>query len=123
MKTLASLTFTLFLTITAASAGEGKFYSQLIHDTDAAFVLRLPANRFIKITNFTQSVALPSEASGAVYVFQGATGLPGTAAVYANLPGTTREVHEDVYVAGPAVVYVPPLSGAVLLFSYLLGNN
>lgn len=123
MKKLASIILTLFLTIAAASAGEGKFYSQVIHETDAAFVLRLPANKFIKITNFTQSADLPSDVVGSVHVYQGATGLPGTTALYSTLPGTTREVHEDIYIAGPAVVYVPTLPGAVLLLSYLLGNN
>lgn len=127
MKKLASILLTLLITITSLSASEGKFYSQVIHDSDDAFVLRLPPNKFIKITNFTQSTAIQitpgNFATAAVYVYQGAPGLAGTAAVYSNLPGTTREVHEDIYVAGPAVVYVPPLSGAVLLLSYLLGNN
>lgn len=126
MKTLASLTFTLFLTIAAASAGEGKFYSHVIHATDEAFVLHLPANKFIKITNFTHSGTSTDPdnfPTGAVHVYQGANGLPGTTALYSTLPSTTREVHEDVYIAGPAIVYVPALPGATLLFSYLLGNN
>jgi hypothetical protein len=105
MKKLTSIILvSLFLTIAAASAGEGKFYSQVIHDTDAAFSLRLPPNKFIKITNFTQSTTVEVSPGNFVTGYQGAPGLPGTAAVYSTLPGTTREVHEDVYVAGPAVI-------------------
>lgn len=125
-KQIASIILTLFIPIAAASAGEGKFYSQVIHGTDPAFVLHLPANKFIKITNFTHtgtSTDPTNFPTGAVNVYQGANGLPGTTALYSSLPSTSREVHEDVYIAGPAIVYVPALPGAVLLFSYLLGNN
>ena len=127
MKNIASFIVTLLITVTSLCAGDGKFYSQVIHETDGAFALRLPSNKFIKITNFTQSGSVETEPGvftvGAVYVYQGAPGLPGITALTAGLPSSNRVLHEDVYIAGPVIVYVPPVAGATLLLSYLLGNN
>jgi hypothetical protein len=124
MKKLASIVSLFVLSITVALAGEGKFFSQVIHDTDQPFRLSLPANKAMKVLNFIQSgVPGPVINLGAIAVYQGTPGLSGIFVLQADFSSNNHVVHEDVFIAGPAVVYISPIAGETLFLSYLLANN
>jgi hypothetical protein len=105
----------------SALGNSGKFFSRVIHSSDQAFTINLPAKQFLFITNFVQD---GGDTAGAVTVYQGAAGLPGINVLIASPSGsTTHEVHEDTYIGGPVVVTIAPVSDGTLFISYLLGNN
>ena len=115
------LTIIIALTVVSVFGNSGKFYSRVIHSSDQAFTINLPAKQFLFITNFVQD---GGEMPGAVTVYQAATGLRGINILIAARSGaTTHETHEDTYIAGPVVVTIAPVSNGTLFISYLLGNN
>ena len=122
MKKLMLPLAVLFLSATAAFSGEGKFYSQVIHSTDQPFSFVIPANRYMKISNFTHSGNQMTQV-GRIVVFQGLQGLPGIEVMQSDLSANSHIAHEDVYIAGPIVIYIQPLPSETLFLSYLLGSQ
>jgi hypothetical protein len=134
MKTLSYIIAALLVSVSPLSAGGGHVYTLLIHDSDQAFNVTIQRNEYMKVLNFTQSggttpVFDPSTGGfvvtyGAIVLYQGANGLPGATILNAVALSTSTQVpHEDTYIAGPAVVYIAPVSGAVLALSYFRGSN
>jgi hypothetical protein len=118
----------LFILAATAFAKDGTFVTRVIHDSDPAFNVLIPSNKFMLITNFIgqTTTQVPGGAvinAGEVIVYQGAAGLPGAVVLESSPTTTTHENHEDVYIAGPAVVYVSPVKGVTLVLTYLRGNN
>jgi hypothetical protein len=128
MKTLA-----LFIILSAASlfANDGQFVSKIIHETDSPVQINLSVHQWMKVSNFVQSgtapgfvpTGQPGQDIGAVQLFQGAAGLTGIVALNASFATTTHAEHEDVFIAGPTVVFIAPVAGATLFFSYLIGKQ
>jgi hypothetical protein len=127
MNPLLSTLF-LILSSTLAFAGDGNFVTQVIHESDPPFSIVVPSNKFLRITNFIQEGQTlqgnpPMEVNGEIFVFQGLQGLSGARVLYSERAGTTHQVHEDVYLAGPIVLYVAPVPNLTLVLSYLRGSN
>jgi hypothetical protein len=122
MKKLMLPLAALVLSATAALAGDGKFYSRVIHSTDQPYSFTIPASRFMKVLNFTHSGDQNTQA-GRIIIFQGATGLPGIEVMQSDLSANSHVPHEDVYIAGPIVIYIQPLQSETLFLSYLWGSQ
>jgi hypothetical protein len=119
-------TLFLILSSTLAFAGDGNFVTQVIHESDPVFSVYVPGNRFFRIINFIQegqNGTPPTEINGEVIVFKGAQGLSGARVLYSSQAETTHQLHEDVYLAGPIIVYVAPVPHLTLVLSYLRGSN
>jgi hypothetical protein len=129
------LLLTLGIVIAFASSGfagsnDGRFFTKIIHESDNAYTFTLSTRSWLKITNFIQeggtaTVFDPSSGMfipptiGAVVVYQGPAGLkPVTVAT----AGGANSVHE-VFISGPVVVTIAPVSGATLYLTWLAGNN
>ena len=122
MKKLTCIIALLVLANSAILAAEAIVVSKVIHAEDSALHFRLSAKQWIKITNFTQTGGDPNTV-GIVAVFQGSADLPGANVLVATQSTSTKVEHEDVFIAGPTVVYVAPVPGATLFISYLRGSN
>lgn len=111
MKTLITTLAVLTLTFTTVIAKEGTFTSVIIPDGGAPVQINLSAHQWLKITNFTQNPvndANPTNSAGIAV-------LKGDAALWVSFASDprTHDPHEDVFVAGPAMVFVaPPDKGA-----------
>ena len=124
-------TFTLrffvaaFFFATAAVDFATPFKSKIITGNDSALVITVPDEHFLKITNFSQDGGTDR---GAVHVtLEGDTGNSGPAKVLSATrvdlsTGTNSqnfpEVNNRVIIAGPAVVRIPPITGATLFITY-----
>src|SRR5438046_1761179 len=96
--------------------------------TTSQLTITVPEDRFLKITNFTQeggtdrgvvSVNLSGDAGGTANVLT-ATRIDFSTGINSqNFP----EIDNAVFIAGPAEVTVPPVSGATLLITYKKGAN
>ena len=99
----------------------GGFQSKII--TSSPLTITVPEDRFLKITNFTQEggtdrgvalVNLSGDAAGTANVLT-ATRIDFSTGINSqNFP----EIGNQVIIAGPAAVKVPPVAGATLLISY-----
>ena len=99
----------------------GGFQSKII--TTAPLTIPVPEDRFLRITNFTQEggtdrgvvgVTLSGDTGGTANVLT-ATRIDFSTGINSqNLP----EIGNQVIIAGPAEVTVPPVAGATLLISY-----
>jgi hypothetical protein len=119
MKNLLCSLAILTLSLPSLLAREGAFSSVIIRETDKPFQLTLTSRQWIKITNFTQN--LKPETPAAVAVYQG-TG-DGLWVLVADQPTTTHVAHDDVFIAGPAIVSVPAIPGATVFLTYLRGSD
>ena len=110
-----------FFLLNAGFVFAGEFQSKII--TSSPLTINVPEDRFLKITNFTQEggtergvvrVNLSGDASGAANVLT-ATRIDFSTGINSqNFP----EIGNQVTIAGPAAVKVPPVAGATLLISY-----
>jgi hypothetical protein len=110
-----------FFLLNAGFVFAGGFQSKVI--TTSPFTITVPEDRFLKITNFTQEggtdrgvvrVNLSGDAGGTANVLS-ATRIDFSTGINSqNFP----EVGNQVIIAGPAAVNVPPVAGATLLISY-----
>ena len=99
----------------------GGFQSKIV--TTAPLTITVPEDRFLRITNFTQEggtdrgvvgVTLSGDTGGTANVLT-ATRIDFSTGINSqNLP----EIGNQVIIAGPAEVTVPPVAGATLLISY-----
>jgi hypothetical protein len=117
------LAFTLFAAATLAVANP--FKSKIIIGTDSTFVIAVPNDHFLKITNFTQvggtdrgvvevTLSGDTENVGTVNILTATRIDLSTGANSQNFP----EIASRVVVAGPATVSVRPVTGATLFISY-----
>jgi hypothetical protein len=113
----------LLVSLSSAFAGDGKYYSRIIHDSDAAMQVTVPSGLYMKITTFTQSGGFGGNQIGGVTVYRGASGGPDGATVLLANSAPTGASSEGVIVAGPTTVYVAPIPNATLFISFLLGRN
>ena len=114
-----------FLLNTGFVFGAG-FKSKIV--TTSSLTITVPEDRFLKITNFTQEggtdrgvvgVSLSGDAGGTANVLT-ATRIDFSTGINSqNFP----EVGNQVIIAGPAEVTVPPVAGATLLISYKKERN
>jgi hypothetical protein len=102
------------------------FQSKII--TSSPLTIPVPEDRFLKITNFTQEggtdrgvvrVNLSGDAAGPANVLTAIRIDFSTGINSQNFP----EIGNQVIIAGPAAVTVPPVEGATLLISYVKGRN
>ncbi len=110
-----------FFLLHAGFVFAGGFKSKII--TTSPLTITVPEDRFLKITNFTQEggtdrgvvgVTLSGDAGGTANVLT-ATRIDFSTGINSqNFP----EIGNQVIVAGPAEVTVPPVAGATLLISY-----
>src|SRR5437868_8901804 len=125
MKTLAVRSVIAFIMLAAASfAFANPFKSKIITSGSSALVITVPADHFLKITNFSQeggtdrgvvSVTLSGdENSGNTKVLTATRIDFSTGANSHNFP----EIGNRTIIAGPAEVRVAPVSGATLFISY-----
>jgi len=105
---------------------EGEFKSKII--TSSQLTIPVPEDRFLKIVNFTQEGGTDR---GVVRV-----PLSGNAGGIANVLTATRidsstginsqdfpEIGNQVIIAGPTEVKIPPVAGATFLITYQKGSN
>jgi hypothetical protein len=111
---------TLLITYRKES-NEGGFKSKII--TTSMLTIPVPEDRFLKITNFTQEggtdhavvrVPLSGHAGGIANVLT-ATRIDSSTGINSqNFP----EIGNQVVIAGPTEVKIPPVTGATLLITY-----
>ena len=110
-----------FFLLNAGFLFAGGFQSKIV--TSSSLTITVPEDRFIKITNFTQEggtdrgvvgVNLNGDAAGTANVLTAIRIDFSTGINSQNLP----EIGNQVIIAGPAAVTVPPVTGATLLISY-----
>src|ERR1041385_2001507 len=104
----------------------GGFKSKII--TNSMLTIPVPEDRFLKITNFTQEggtdhavvrVPLSGHAGGIANVLT-ATRIDSSTGINSqNFP----EIGNQVVIAGPTEVKVPPVAGATLFITYQKGSN
>ena len=126
MKKFVVTVFVFAVSTGFLPAKEGSFISKVIHESDQPLRIELSKRQFIKISNFTQArndPALEITAIGTVAVFQGAASLAGINVLTAAAPSTTHNPHEDVFIGGPAIVYIGPVTGSTLFITYLRGSD
>ena len=121
MKKLMLPLVVLFLSATTALSGDQRWYSNVIHSTDQPFSFVISGNQYMKISNFTHSGN--GSQVGRILVFQGLQGLPGIEVMQSDSSATGHIEHEDVYIAGPTVIYIQPLSSETLFLTYLWGTQ
>jgi hypothetical protein len=110
-----------FFLLNAGFVFAGGFQSKII--TSSPLTITVPEDRFLKISNFTQEggtergvvrVNLSGDAGGAANVLT-ATRIDFSTGINSqNFP----EIGNQVIIAGPAAVKVPPVAGATLLISF-----
>jgi hypothetical protein len=126
MKMLTARFFVAALFFAAAAvAFANPFKSKIITGNDSTLVIEVPDDHFLKITNFTQDGGVDR---GAVHVtLQGDTENGGTTKVLTatridfstgSNSQSAPEISNRVIIAGPAVVRVPPVTGATLFITY-----
>ena len=101
------------------------FKSKII--TTSQLTITVPEDRFLKITNFTQEggtdrgvVRVPLSGAGGTANVLTATRIDFNTGISSqNFP----EIGNQVIIAGPTEVKVPPLAGATLLITYQKGSN
>jgi len=104
--------------------GQG-FKSKII--TNSQLTITVPEDQFLKITNFTQEggtdhavVRVPLNGAGGIANVLTATRIDFSTGInYQNFP----EIGNEVVIAGPTDVKVPPVAGATLLITYQKGTN
>src|SRR5437870_9185472 len=121
IKMHLSRSLVAFFLLNAGFVFAGGFKSNII--TTSQLTIPVPEDRFLKITNFTQeggtdrgvvSVNLSGDAGGTANVLT-ATRIDFSTGINSqNFP----EIGNQVIIAGPAAVRVPPVVGATLLISY-----
>ena len=106
MKTLITTLAVLTLSFTTVIAKEGAFTSVIIPDGGNSVQINLTAHQWIKITNFTQVPVDDGTATNAA----GVAVIKGDAALWVSFATDPRAhaPHEDVFIAGPAIVIVAP---------------
>ena len=125
MKTLTARYLVALVLFTAAGVAFGNpFKSKIITGTDPTLVITVPDEHFLKITNFTQQggtergavhVTLSDSENGGTTKILTATRIDlSTGTNSQNFPETGNQVT----VAGPATVRVPPITGATLFITY-----
>jgi hypothetical protein len=99
----------------------GEFQSKVI--TTSPLTITVPEDRFVRITNFTQEggtdrgvarVNLSGDADGTANVLTATRIDLSTGINSQNFP----EIGNEIIIAGPAAVRVPPVAGATLLIAY-----
>ena len=113
----------------AAVAFANPFKSKIITGTDSTFVITVPDEHFLKITNFSQDggtdrgavhVTLSDSENGGTTKILTATRIDlSTGLNSQNFPETINRV----IIAGPATVRVPPITGATLFITYRKESN
>jgi hypothetical protein len=121
IKMYLSRSLVAFFLLNAGFVFAGEFKSSVI--TTSPLTITVPEDRFLRITNFTQEggtdrgvarVTLGGDADGTANVLA-ATRIDFSTGINSqNLP----EIGNEIIIAGPAEVRVPPVSGATLLISY-----
>lgn len=111
MKTPLSIIAFLVISITSLAAGDTKYFSKFVSETDAPLRLEVPANFYMDITDFRQSQV--QGVIGSVVASKGA----------ANVSVLVANSDKRAVLAGPIVVTVNPVPGATLFITYLLGRN
>ena len=115
-----------FFLLNAGFVFAGGFKSKII--TTSLLTITVPQDRFLKITNFTQEggtdrgvvgVTLSGDAGGAANVLTATRIDLSTGINSQNLP----EIGNQVIIAGPTEVKIPPVAGATLLITYQKGAN
>ena len=111
----------VFFLLNAGVVFAGAFQSKVI--TTSPLTITVPEDRFVRITNFTQEggtergvarVTLSGDDGGTANVLA-ATRIDFSTGINSqNFP----EIGNEVIIAGPAAVRVPPIAGATLLISY-----
>src|ERR1044071_3002292 len=111
----------VFFLLNAGVIFAGEFQSKVI--TTSPLTIAVPEDRFLRITNFTQEggtdrgvarVNLSGDADGVANVLT-ATRIDFSTGINSqNFP----EIGNEIIIAGPAAVRVPPVAGATLLISY-----
>jgi hypothetical protein len=104
---------------------EEGFKSKII--TTSQLTITVPEDRFLKITNFTQEggadhgvVRVPLNGAGGTANVLTATRIDFSTGINSqNFP----EINNQVIIAGPTDVKVPPVAGATLLITYQKGSN
>jgi hypothetical protein len=104
---------------------EEGFKSKVI--TTSQLTITVPEDRFLKITNFTQQggtdhgvVRVPLSGAGGTANVLNATRIDSSTGINSqNFP----EIGNQVIIAGPTEVKVPPVAGATLLITYQKGSN
>ena len=115
--TLAALTFSF----ATGFAKESRLFSTIIPDGGDSLTLTLSGRQWLKVTNFVQNDTSMVQAEPAgIAVFKGDTGLW---VLFATNPNQ-HAPHDDVFIAGPATVVVPPpKNGATVFLSYQRGAD
>jgi hypothetical protein len=121
IKMHLSRSLVVFFLLNAGVIFAGEFQSKVI--TTSPLTITVPEDRFLRITNFTQEggtdrgvarVNLSGDADGAANVLA-ATRIDFSTGINSqNFP----EIGNEIIIAGPAAVRVPPVAGATLLISY-----
>jgi hypothetical protein len=121
IKNHFSRSLVAFFLLNAGFVFAGGFKSKII--TASPLTITVPEDRFLRITNFTQDggtdrgvvgVTLSGDAGGTASVLT-ATRIDFSTGINSqNFP----EIGNQVTIAGPAAVRVPPVAGATLLISY-----
>src|SRR5262249_11726995 len=104
---------------------EQGFKSKII--TTSQLTITVPENRFLKITNFTQEggtdrgvVRVPLNGIGGTGKILYATRIDSSTGINSkNFP----EIGNQVIIAGPTEVKIPPVAGATLFITYQKGSN
>jgi len=104
---------------------EEGFKSKII--TTSQLTITVPEDRFLKITNFTQEggtdravVRVPLSGAGGIANALTATRIDSSTGInFQNFP----EIGNQVIIAGPTEVKVPPVAGATLFITYQKGSN
>ena len=118
---LLSRSLVVFFLLNAGVVFAGEFKSSVI--TTSPLTITVPGDRFLRITNFTQEggtdrgvarVNLSGDGDGTANVLT-ATRIDFSTGINSqNFP----EIGNEIIIAGPASVRVPPVAGATLLISY-----
>ena len=121
IKMHLSRSLVVFSLLNAGVVFAGEFQSKVI--TTSPLTITVPGDRFLRITNFTQEgatdrsvarVTLSGDADGTANVLA-ATRIDFSTGINSqNFP----EIGNEIIIAGPASVRVPPVAGATLLISY-----
>jgi hypothetical protein len=123
MKTLITTLAVLTLSFATLIAKEATFTSVIIPDGGDPVQINLTTHQWIKITNFTQNDASKDlhAALAGIAVYNGTSALW---VLFARDVGANVS-HEDVFIAGPAIVTVMPPAGggAVVFLTYERGSD
>lgn len=119
MKTTLNIIAFLTISICSLHARETKYFTKVIHETDAPMRLDLPERLYMKITDFSQTSQNPGgNVLGSVVVYKGDAQQSGVNVLLAN-----SHHPRGTFLAGPLSVYVHPVPGSTLLITFLLGHN